>query len=59
MLIRKIRSAVKKTISKATTAWILLKVYLLEENVVLGKNVVIGRRSVIKTTGGKIIMKKC
>ena len=55
MIIRKIRSAVKKIISKATTVWISFKVYLLEENIVLGKNVVIGRGCVIKTTDGGII----
>ena len=52
MIIRKIRSAVKKTISKATTVWISFKVYLLEENIVLGENVVIGGGVVIKTTDG-------
>jgi acetyltransferase-like isoleucine patch superfamily enzyme len=55
MIIRKIRSFIKKTISNTVTLWNHLKIYLLEENVTFGKNVVIGRRVVIKTTdGGKI-----
>jgi len=55
MIIRKIRSFIKKTISNTVTLLNNFKIYLLEENVTLGKNVVIGRGVIIKTTdGGKI-----
>ena len=57
MIIRKIRSAMKKAISNTITHWNHFKIYLLEENVSLGKNVLIGKNVVIKTTdNGKIII---
>jgi acetyltransferase-like isoleucine patch superfamily enzyme len=55
MIIKKIRSFIKKTLFNMLTLWNYFKIYLLEENVTLGKNVVIGRGVIIKTTdGGKV-----
>lgn len=52
MIVRKIKSAIKKIILNSTTFWNYLKNSLLEENLKLGKNIRIGKNVVIKTTDG-------
>jgi len=57
MIIRKIRSSIKKILLSIINNVNHLKIYSLEENINFGKNVTIGKNVVIKTTdGGKIII---
>jgi len=57
MIIRKIRSLIKKTLLLSRTIINRLKIFLLEENVSIGRNVTIGKDVTIKTTdGGKIVI---
>lgn len=57
MVIRKIRSGIKKILFKIINSINHLKIYFLENNVRLGNNVSIGKNVIIKTTdGGEIII---
>jgi acetyltransferase-like isoleucine patch superfamily enzyme len=57
MLIRKIRSFIKKFSLNINNRINHLKIFFLEENIIIGKNVLIEKNVVIKTTdGGKIFI---
>jgi len=56
MISRKIRSSIKKIFFRLTSIINHLRIYFLEEDVIIGKNVTIGKNAVIKTTDdGKIV----
>lgn len=50
MVLRKVRSAIKKVFAELTNWCSYLRVVLLEENIKLGKNVKLGKNIVLKTT---------
>lgn len=57
IIIRKTRSVIKKTISNIVTLWNRLKIYLLEDNIIMGKDITIGKNVIIKTTdSGTVII---
>jgi len=57
VILRKIRSLIKKLLQKFISLFVRLKCYLLEDGITFGKNVILGKNVIIKTTdGGSIVI---